>query len=362
MCVPLSLAALLLQGLPDPPRLRPGWATACSMQGEISGEQHPQTSTVPDFHPHACILPLRNLAGRTMAIIPQPLSLLHGPGGLQLDPSTLITYNEEQILVVATLLQERLRCQLGLSLRVQQAAVPSTPSLHLQLCAVVEELSSHPQGEEGYVLTVTASSGAVVAAASRQGLLYGAQSLAQLLLPVATAGGEAAASEQQQQQQQFYLPAVRVVDAPRFRWRGLMLDCGRHFLSVPFILRVLDLMLLYRFNRLHWHLCEDQVCAGWQAAAHGDWRAPLVLLRVYVRPSAAGAGVQCPAAVHVLQHADTTAQGWRLEVKQFPRLTEVGAWREGAEDKQRYGGYYTQEQVGGRAGLCSCHSLARCGT
>jgi hypothetical protein len=52
---------------------------------------------------------------------------------------------------------------------------------------------------------------------------------------------------------------LQVVDAPRFVWRGVLLDAGRHFFSVPFILRVLDLMALHKLNRFHWHLCEDQV-------------------------------------------------------------------------------------------------------
>ena len=73
------------------------------------------------------------------------------------------------------------------------------------------------------------------------------------------------------------LPALRIDDHPRFAWRDLMLDTGRHFMPVPFIKRLLDLMAFYKLNVFHWHLTDDQ--------------------------------------------------GWRLEIRKYPRLTEVGAWR-----------------------------------
>ena len=101
------------------------------------------------------------------------------------------------------------------------------------------------------------------------------------------------------------IPALHIDDAPRFGHRGLMLDVGRHLFPVEFIKRQLDLMARYKFNTLHWHLTDDQ--------------------------------------------------GWRLEIKRYPRLTEVGAWRRetvvGQQldpyvgDGRRYGGFYTQEQA-----------------
>ncbi|MBE0565629.1 MAG: family 20 glycosylhydrolase, partial [Krumholzibacteria bacterium] len=90
------------------------------------------------------------------------------------------------------------------------------------------------------------------------------------------------------------LPAGRAELAPRFRWRGMLLDSGRHLQDVPTILRLVDQLALYGFNVLHWHLTEDQ--------------------------------------------------GWRLEVPGHPALTEVGAWRTGP-DGRPYGGYYTAGQV-----------------
>lgn len=89
------------------------------------------------------------------------------------------------------------------------------------------------------------------------------------------------------------LSCAEIEDAPRFRWRGLHLDVCRHFMPKAFIKRCLDLLARYKFNTFHWHLTDDQ--------------------------------------------------GWRLEIKQYPKLTEVGAWR--MENGERYGGYYTQDDA-----------------
>ena len=90
------------------------------------------------------------------------------------------------------------------------------------------------------------------------------------------------------------VPCGVVTDEPRFPWRGMLLDCGRHFMPLPVIKEVLDALALHKFNVLHWHLTEDQ--------------------------------------------------GWRLEVPGLPRLTEVGAWRTGP-DGQREGGWYSADDV-----------------
>jgi hexosaminidase len=98
------------------------------------------------------------------------------------------------------------------------------------------------------------------------------------------------------------LPFVSIMDSPRFAYRGLLLDCCRHFFPVEEVKKVLDLMAIHKMNRLHWHLTEDQ--------------------------------------------------GWRIEIKKYPKLTEIGAYRNGTQifrrnetDGKRYGGFYTQEQL-----------------
>lgn len=107
-------------------------------------------------------------------------------------------------------------------------------------------------------------------------------------------------------QNQCYLPTGFIQDSPDFSWRGLHLDVSRHFFSVDEIKQLLDVMAFYKLNRFHWHLTDDQ--------------------------------------------------GWRIEIKQFPKLTEVGAWRDSTLighyndmphqfDRTRYGGFYSQEQI-----------------
>jgi hexosaminidase len=146
---------------------------------------------------------------------------------------------------------------------------------------------------EAYRLDI-ASDDVTVTASSRAGLFYGTVSLWQLL----TESNAAAAS--------IDLASVHITDAPRFAMRGLMVDSARHFQSAAFIKSFIDTMALHKLNVLHWHLTDDQ--------------------------------------------------GWRIEIKKYPRLTSVGAWRtpdeaglkdiDPATGKPRpYGGFYTQEQI-----------------
>jgi len=142
-------------------------------------------------------------------------------------------------------------------------------------------------GAEGYQLRSNGD-GVTVAAATEAGLFYGAATLSQLF----TSSTEGA------------LPALRIDDAPRFSWRGLMLDSARHFQSLDEIKRVLDAMAEQKLNTFHWHLTDDQ--------------------------------------------------GWRMEIKRYPKLTAVGSCRIPAGDGGRdpatgaerpYCGFYTQDQI-----------------
>ncbi len=131
---------------------------------------------------------------------------------------------------------------------------------------------------EEYRLDVTPD-GITVAATTAAGLFYGAVTLWQLLPPDGKPG---------------QIPAQSIRDAPRYTWRGLMLDSARHFQSVAFIRSMIDWMAWHKLNVLHWHLTDDQ--------------------------------------------------GWRLQIRRYPRLTDVGAWRI-EPDGERYGGFYTQTEV-----------------
>ena len=124
------------------------------------------------------------------------------------------------------------------------------------------------------------SDAVTISAASDRGLFWGVQTLRQLL-PL-------------QHEVPPAIPAVSIEDAPRYPWRSVMLDTARHFYPIDFIKQQIDLMSYYKFNVFHWHLTDDQ--------------------------------------------------GWRIQIKRYPKLTGVGAWRTEA-DGSRYGGFYTQGQI-----------------
>ncbi|SDK68601.1 beta-N-acetylhexosaminidase [Streptomyces indicus] len=151
-------------------------------------------------------------------------------------------------------------------------------------------------GEEGYRLTVT-SAGAQLTGGGPAGLFWGAQTLRQLLGPAAFRRAQLPGTVWQ-------LPAVRIEDKPRFGWRGMMLDVSRHFMPKGGVLRYLDLMAAHKLNVFHFHLTDDQ--------------------------------------------------GWRIEIKRHPRLTEVGSWRARTKfghrasplwEEKPHGGFYTQDDI-----------------
>ncbi len=156
------------------------------------------------------------------------------------------------------------------------------------------DYDEHYQPENGYELKVEAKG---ISLKGRQsGLFYAVQTLIQLL-PVQEPSAGATDGP-------IRIPFITIRDYPRLPYRGLHLDVGRHFFPVAFIKKYIDFIALHKLNYFHWHLTEDQ--------------------------------------------------GWRIEIKKYPRLTEVGAWRNGTiigrypgsgNDKTRHGGFYTQEDV-----------------
>jgi len=145
-------------------------------------------------------------------------------------------------------------------------------------------------GDEGYLLKVQPSS-IVITASKPKGLFYGIQTLKQML-PVEAKDGK------------LEIGTIDIKDQPRFAWRGNMLDVGRHFFPVSFIKKYIDILAMYKINTFHWHLTDDQ--------------------------------------------------GWRIEIKKYPLLTEISHWRDETMkghyrsgegmDGIGYGGFYTQEQ------------------
>ncbi len=155
-------------------------------------------------------------------------------------------------------------------------------------------------GAEGYRLEVQPGQ-VTISGSADAGLFYGIQSLRQLL-PAAIFREAAVAGAA------WTIPAVVIEDYPRFKWRGAHLDVSRHFMPREFVKKYIDLLALHKMNSFHWHLTEDQ--------------------------------------------------GWRIEIRKYPRLTEVGGWRNETLvgrftsdparrvfDGQRHGGYYTQEDI-----------------
>ncbi len=154
-------------------------------------------------------------------------------------------------------------------------------------------------GNEGYKLSVSPG-GVVISANKAAGLFYGSQTLLQLL-PKDIESKKAVSGIS------WSAPAVDVTDQPRFGWRGMMFDVSRHFFTKAEVKQFIDDMVKYKYNMLHWHLTDDE--------------------------------------------------GWRIEIKSLPKLTEVGAWRVKREGKwanstnpfpnepKTYGGFYTQDDI-----------------
>ena len=188
----------------------------------------------------------------------------------------------------AQLLVAQVASTRGLALRLTRDAAP-----------IRFERDPAVVGAEGYRLTVDAH-GIRIAAATHAGLVYGAMTLAQLLSPDGARGGAVA------------VPLLDIRDAPRFAWRGLMIDPARHFQPLPSLYRIVDQMAAVKLNTLHLHLTDDQ--------------------------------------------------GWRFEVKRYPKLTEIGAWRKGPSTggpapTTRVGGFYTQAELRALVRYAADHSI-----
>jgi hexosaminidase len=221
----------------------------------------------------------------TLGLVPLPRSV-HTSAGTYALPAKLSIY--------ARTADERNVAEL---LRAQLAALGHPATLTGNAAAAQIRLGAAPAGTgaEAYNLTVD-KAGVRIAAGGGAGLFYGAQTLLQLLPARATAGA-------------VQVPFVQIQDQPAFGWRGGHLDVSRHFFSVDFIKKYIDLLAAYKLNTFHWHLTDDQ--------------------------------------------------GWRLEIKKYPKLTEVSAYRPetivGAQQQLKkedfkydgtpYGGFYTQAQV-----------------
>ena len=225
-------------------------------------------------------LALASEENSSISIIPRPNSIKVLAGHFVLSPSTRILY-DAKAEAVARYLSDRLAVPMGAPLPVESWKDDELPRGTIYIGW--KELS---ENSEEYELHV-AEDNLVIKAPFQAGLFYAVQSLLQLM-PVEVFGDEKLA--------EVSVPCVEIVDQPSFPWRGYMLDLSRNFFSKETLLRQIDLLALYKINRFHLHLTDDQ--------------------------------------------------GWRVEIKKYPLLTKVGAWRRKSEgSEEMIGGFYTQEDL-----------------
>ncbi len=203
-------------------------------------------------------------------VVPRTVAVKSGAGAFLLTSETRILAVDKESRAIAGLFNDFLLTQHGLRLQIT-ATRPST-----QNYISFDRKEGDSLAEEGYHLVI--ESGSILVSGQPAGLFYGMQTLMQLL-PLEIKPTIA-------------LPAMEVTDYPRFGYRGLLLDVGRHYFSPTTIKKVLDLAAQYKINRFHWHLTDDQ--------------------------------------------------GWRIEIKKYPKLTEVGSY---VDPTSPGGRYYTQEQI-----------------
>ncbi|MCC5877322.1 MAG: beta-N-acetylhexosaminidase, partial [Candidatus Sumerlaeia bacterium] len=226
--------------------------------------------------------PVHPRAGESvLPLVPKPMEMTVGEGHFTLNRNTIIQYGMGT-LPEAEYLVEEISPATGFPLSIQrESGDESANTVTLRL-----DPSDRDLGDEGYRLEVTAE-GVLIVGHRPAGVFYGIQTMRQLL-PTEIFSKETVADVE------WIIPIVSIRDKPRFEWRGQLLDVCRHFFDADTVKRTIDHLALHKMNRLHWHLTEDQ--------------------------------------------------GWRIEIKRYPLLTEIGAWRDDGEGG-RYGGYYTQDEI-----------------
>jgi hexosaminidase len=227
------------------------------------------------------------------SIVPLPVKMIAGKGVFHISPKTRVIA-EGKASAEAGKLIDALAPAMGFGLKRADDAKKVSGTITLTLAAGLAKTL----GSEGYTLEVNVDR-IEIKSAGAAGLFYGVQTLRQLL-PAKVF------STKHVENMDWVVPCVSITGHPRFGWRGLLIDPARHFIPVDDVKRFIDAMALHKFNRLQMHLTDDQ--------------------------------------------------GWRIEIKKYPRLTEIGAWRDetlvghmGAKprryDGKRHGGFYTQKEI-----------------
>jgi hexosaminidase len=230
-----------------------------------------------------------------LSLIPEPVSQQVAPGRFNLPTTVLIEApGQPELVQTLTDLKTRLSTPTGYTVNISHE---SSTSAAIRL--VLNKTVDPTLGDEGYTLTTTPTT-VTIQANKAAGIFYGIQTLYQLL-PVEIESRELVKNVN------WSAPCITITDYPRFGWRGLMFDVARHFFTKQEVKAFIDEMVKYKFNLLHLHLTDDE--------------------------------------------------GWRVEIKSLPKLTQVGAWRvkrEGTfgsfdnpapDEPKDYGGFYTQDDI-----------------
>lgn len=228
-----------------------------------------------------------------VSLIPQPQELKVNSGQFVINENTRIYVNTKNKATksVAEYFTNQVNLVSGYALKVEESETDSSKKNSITF----SETSSF-DNKESYSLKSYPTK--IDLSGSHNGLFYAIQTLFQLL-------PNQIYSDKKVDAINWAIPSVEIKDSPRFKWRGMHLDVGRFMFPVSFIKKYIDYIAMHKMNTFHWHLTEDQ--------------------------------------------------GWRIEIKKYPKLTEVGAWRKGTTvaelnkpgvlDGKRYGGFYTQEDI-----------------
>lgn len=224
----------------------------------------------------AMLLCVCTLKANDISIIPRPLSFKQSKGSFVLKENSVISYSTE-LHSQAKYLHEIISQSTGWKLRLKEGSSKANIVLNMSPDKV--------KHSEGYELEVK-SDKVIINGADEAGVFYGIQTLLQLF-------PSEIYNDKIIEGIEWAVPAVSIYDAPERPWRGMMLDVARYFYDKEFVKKYIDMMSMYKMNKLQFHLIDDS--------------------------------------------------GWRLEIKKYPRLTEIGAWA--GNDSKRLGGYYNQDDI-----------------
>lgn len=229
-------------------------------------------------------------------IIPEPFNVVEKKGSFNFNKSVkiLVDKNNSEAVKISTAFARQFEIASGIQLQVINERGNTINNLIIQI-----KKEPRIKNKEGYILDISQSQ-IKISALDLPGLFYAFESLKQLMPPQFYA--------QNKITRQWNIPCAYILDYPQFSYRGMLLDVSRHFFSASFIKHYLDILSHYKINTFHWHL--------------------------------------------------TDSHGWRLEIKQYPKLTSIGAWRADRKgipmtiaeatrpgEPATYGGFYTQEEV-----------------